>query len=569
VINVFEKDKLKSGTNQIGMEGENISVLIAPEVGGRIVGIQHGRRNLLHRTYPNGIDFGPYTEYGGIEECFGGAPGTLWNVPWIYEQRGRKNFKIVLSAYSRNILVKKSICLEDSEPIVNITYELLNIGKETAQISFGIHPEISMSGKFRESQYHIPTNGNVTSGKYTKPGEKKHLEPSHSWCALSYKDTIFAQFFPANINAIKVYYPMVDTHIVMEPIIYDLEIPRRKKAQFIYMLYAGVGDVETIRKIDSRRRKHKSIDFQPFKPVEVMQCGDCGILTTILHKSKIKGKVAQLCDECQAKLEAIPKKTPAKVKPKPAVARPVAKARTRKSKAMLEKEAVLSYYSRTDVENAMFEYARGRQLTTMRDFGTSRRFRLESPEEVLPVIKRLNKHKWPSIHGTVRRGSGRNRVWDIVFEADYKKDWSIAFESARPLVRMFLRLGIPFFVKYSGNSSPHIIIPGEVFKSHVKRFSELKGLYEGIYKFARKRMKRPSQLDMSFLTAPRHYLRLAYSIHEQAGKVSLPMNPDDYDSFTPDMAQIQNVVVIQDWWKIPEDARECGEELMSYLSKRK
>ena len=133
----------------------------------------------------------------------------------------------------------------------------------------------------------------------------------------------------------------------------------------------------------------------------------------------------------------------------------------------------------------------------------------------------------------------------VVFEADYKQDWTIAFESARPLVKLFLQLGIPFLVKYSGNSSPHIIIPGEVFKPQVKRFTELKQLYERIYTFARKRMKRPSQLDMSFLTAPRHYLRLAYSIHEGAGKVSLPINPNDYDSFTPDMAQMQNVVVIR------------------------
>jgi len=262
-------------------------------------------------------------------------------------------------------------------------------------------------------------------------------------------------------------------------------------------------------------------------------------------------------------------KAPAKVKPKPAVARPVARTKTRKSKAMVEKEMVLAYYSRPDVQNAMFEYAQGRQITTMRNFGTSRRLRLETPCQLLSTIKGLGKHRWPSIHGTVRRGSGRNRVWDIVFEADYKKDWTIAFESVRPLVRLFLRIGIPFFVKYSGNSSPHIIIPGEVLKPQVNRFSELPQLYKRVYSFVRKRMKRPSLLDMSFLTASRHYLRLAYSINEGTGKVSLPIHPEDYDSFTPEMARIQNVVVMQDWWHIPEDAGEYGEELMLYLSKHK
>jgi vacuolar-type H+-ATPase subunit B/Vma2 len=52
MTNVFESDKLKSGTKQIVMEGENLSVLIAPEVGGRIIDIQGDSQGFLHRTYP-------------------------------------------------------------------------------------------------------------------------------------------------------------------------------------------------------------------------------------------------------------------------------------------------------------------------------------------------------------------------------------------------------------------------------------------------------------------------------------------------------------------------------------
>ena len=100
---VFESDKLRSGTNQITMQGEDISVLIVPEIGGRILAIQRGSRNFLHRAYPKGVEFGPYTEYGGIEECLGGAPGTLWNVPWAYEQRGRKNPKRLKRSQARKI----------------------------------------------------------------------------------------------------------------------------------------------------------------------------------------------------------------------------------------------------------------------------------------------------------------------------------------------------------------------------------------------------------------------------------------------------------------------------------
>jgi hypothetical protein len=81
-------------------------------------------------------------------------------------------------------------------------------------------------------------------------------------------------------------------------------------------------------------------------------------------------------------------------------------------------------------------------------------------------------------------------------------------------------------------------------------------------------MKRPNLLDMSFLNSSRHYLRLAYSIHEGTGNVSLPIHPKKYDSFTPRMARIQNAEVMKDWWYIPEDAGDYGKELITYLSRR-
>ena len=163
----------------------------------------------------------------------------------------------------------------------------------------------------------------------------------------------------------------------------------------------------------------------------------------------------------------------------------------------------------------------------------------------------------------------KSKLAPVVFEADYKKDWTIAFESVRPLVQQFSQMGILFFVKYSGNTSPHIIIPGEVFRPHVRRFNELPTLYRSVYDFARKQMRRPNQLDMSFLTSARHYLRLAYSIHEHTGKVSLPISLQEYDSFDPAMAWPQNVEVMQNWWHIPEDAGECGRELILYLARRR
>ena len=74
-------------------------------------------------------------------------------------------------------------------------------------------------------------------------------------------------------------------------------------------------------------------------------------------------------------------------------------------------------------------------------------------------------------------------------------------------------------------------------------------------------MSNPGLLDGSFWQ-PDHFLRLAYSIHELGGKVSVPIKPEEFDSFKPDKARIKNVEVIENWWTIPEDAAERGREFV-------
>jgi hypothetical protein len=71
-----------------------------------------------------------------------------------------------------------------------------------------------------------------------------------------------------------------------------------------------------------------------------------------------------------------------------------------------------------------------------------------------------------------------------------------------------------------------------------------------------------------------HFLRLAYSINEQAGGVSVPIypdpgNPDAIYDFNPSKAKIDNVRVIKDWWYVPEDAPERTSEMIKFIIERK
>ena len=68
---IYETDKLNAGSPQLVLENKHISVLLQPEIGGRILDVETKDFPFLHRTYPKSVQFGSYTEYGGIEEYIG------------------------------------------------------------------------------------------------------------------------------------------------------------------------------------------------------------------------------------------------------------------------------------------------------------------------------------------------------------------------------------------------------------------------------------------------------------------------------------------------------------------
>ena len=229
-----------------------------------------------------------------------------------------------------------------------------------------------------------------------------------------------------------------------------------------------------------------------------------------------------------------------------------------------EQERIVAYYARPDVQREMYRYAKGRILTVLRNFNPLYPA-LHKPEDVLPLMFHYLKPKgnrWPSMHGTIlRRTDDGKKICDFVFEPDFKKNWAVAFGAARPIVQLFLRTGLPFFVKYSGSTSPHIVVPGEALATASDKSMKQHELREAVYAFVKGHMGKPGLLDGPNWQ-PTHFLRLAYSIHELGGKVSMPIKPEEFDSFNPGKARIEKTVVIENWWNIPEDAAERGREFV-------
>ena len=264
---VYEEDILNAGRDQVIIARDDIKVAIVPELGGRIADVQCGETQFLYRTYPEGVDFGPYTEYGGIEECIGGAPGSLWNAVWRWE---RKDNGVLLQALSQRTLVSKFISLDENEPIIKIDYDFLNLGNGFSKFTFGIHPEVCIGGSLKDNRYHVPTGGELLNGAYVEAGFKNKLQPSEGWCAITCQGKVFGQMFPEDmIDIIEIYYPRVDTHMLLEPIIFGVGLSPEKRAGFTYMLYMDDGDAQKVREIRNSRKDEFPVKYETFDRSEL------------------------------------------------------------------------------------------------------------------------------------------------------------------------------------------------------------------------------------------------------------------------------------------------------------
>jgi len=214
------------------------------------------------------------------------------------------------------------------------------------------------------------------------------------------------------------------------------------------------------------------------------------------------------------------------------------------------------YYSWPEIQQAIYQFAQSRKLTLQRSF----RYTMPSfasPEDILPLAFAAADLPffWPALHATITRYNGAKAILkDFVLDLDFKSgSWQVAFDAALPIIRKLRDFEVTFFVKFSGNISPHLIIPAEAFSADPELDNRLR---EQILNFVRKLLPSPRCLDMSFFTLPDHFLRLPYSMNEYTGLVSLPIYLDDYESFHPQWAMPEDVWVLEDWWQIPSDAVE-------------
>jgi len=229
---------------------------------------------------------------------------------------------------------------------------------------------------------------------------------------------------------------------------------------------------------------------------------------------------------------------------------------------------VLDYYSRGDVSEAICRAARGRKshiTDAPQSLGGAKPNipELSQASQVLEEVEKfLEKYsaddvprKYPAFHAVISR--------DIVLEVDVKHNHKEAFESGHKVVDVLDSYNIAYRVKFSGNSSPHIIIPEEAYQ-HLVPGEEREESFRKLYSFILKECT-DAGVDSSF-SDPDHFLRLPYSLNENTGLISTPVKPENYDDFQLEMAEV-GAVQVAEWWFDTQDFRDKEDNMQLLLAK--
>jgi hypothetical protein len=225
---------------------------------------------------------------------------------------------------------------------------------------------------------------------------------------------------------------------------------------------------------------------------------------------------------------------------------------------VLKTEQVLEYYVRKDIAEAIYRYGKDRNIIMTTDPGTLGRgggqpgFR--SPDEIPAMAMKAMEgmegtipKKYPGFHGTIGR---KQNGADLVIDIDVKGNYKEAFKEGRKVITFLDSCNIPYRIKFSGGSGPHIIIPYEAFPENLSGGSFNKAhkmLFQTISSGSK-----ANNIDGSF-TSTGHFHRLPYSLNEHTGLVSLPLRRDQYDDFTPSMAEVHNIQIDEEWFQQPDE----------------
>jgi hypothetical protein len=259
---------------------------------------------------------------------------------------------------------------------------------------------------------------------------------------------------------------------------------------------------------------------------------------------------------------------------------------------MVDMKKVRDYYSRSDVQKAILEISKSREVVSVFKDGSfgKRPDVLQYPADIVQAVK----GGAIAFHGSVERWSQPMELdagmlkpqldklrsgWDIFIDVDVK-DFGIAKVVVKQVVQALIEHGInSYSIKFTGGKSFHIGVPFEALPDRINMQStavQYPSLLEKIIGYIKWYTNEPLREKLLELATPvelaervgksinevtddegispfklvtmdifgsRHLFRLPYSLHEKSLLVSLPLQLRDIDSFEKNQADSGNVKV--------------------------
>jgi len=236
----------------------------------------------------------------------------------------------------------------------------------------------------------------------------------------------------------------------------------------------------------------------------------------------------------------------------------------------------LEYYDREDVSSFIYRACLNRKICMF--FAAEMRWSeswrqkfltLESPEHLEDTIVTKFRNSledlaedqpmkfYPSFH---EAADMLGDYKDFVLEADCR-GWRKSFDDLYGALRILDEFQVVYRVKFSGHRSLHLMIPWEAFPGYFNGKS-VKKQWKSICDRIRAYFVRHGGLRSAH--RPGGILRIAYSLNENTGLVSLPIASGELEGFRPWEAGMHQVKVDLPWFEdVPEDAQMNTERFLS------
>ncbi len=196
---------------------------------------------------------------------------------------------------------------------------------------------------------------------------------------------------------------------------------------------------------------------------------------------------------------------------------------------------------------------------------------LRKPEHVLPLIAYVHSNQgrrnWPGFQRTKGLYDPQTHSLigaDIVIDFDFRNgSCDRVVKIMKPLLDMLKDSRVTFSVNFNGDSGLLVIIPSAAIPQRIGgrkvafQHNQLaKSLSEAL-----RRIIRITKGAYSWKIEPYQHTCAPYSVNERTGLVCVPVDLENLEDFSPEMAQppVAEVLKLSD---IPEDARQITEAFL-------